>query len=163
MPEFRITESGDSRITENSDSRILEKFGPTLNGISTITINSRAKYKSKFQSLSAIADRFTEAGDTRVTQADDIRVTEPFNSNSGSSSLTAFGDRVVFDSELYVKYLSNWKIGTPYVKYQNNWILPIAVYKYSINAIGIFDTGLFDTAIFDNRLSQFDNNWKRVD
>lgn len=130
MPEFRITELGDFRITEALDSRILEKFGPTLNGISTITINSRAKYKNKFESVSAIADRITEAGDTRVTETSDIRVTEPFNSNSGSSSLTAFGDRVVFDSELYVKYLTNWEIGTPYVNYQNNWVLPVAIYKY---------------------------------
>lgn len=163
MPEFRITESGDFRITESSDSRILEKFGPTLNGSSSIIIYSRAKYDNKFEAIAIPADRVTEAGDTRVTEDGLIRSTGDISSNAGSSSIVASGHKIVFDSELYVKYLSNWKIGTPYVKYQNNWILPIAVYKYSINAIGIFDTGLFDTTIFDNRLSQFDNNWKRVD
>lgn len=152
MPEFRITESGDFRITESSDSRILEKFGPTLTGVGSFSnytsftldflsdyylitdntgnINSRVTYKAKFENISIPADRVTEAGDTRVTEASDIRSTEAFSSNSGSSSISASGNKIVFDSELYVKYLTNWKIGTPYINYQNNWILPVAIYKY---------------------------------
>lgn len=138
MPEFRITESGDFRITEGLDSRILEKFGPTLNAVSTITVYSRAKYDDKFEAIAIPADRVTEAGDTRVTEDGLIRSTGDISSNAGSSSIVVFGNRIQFDSELYVKYLSNWKIGTPYVHYQNNWVIPIAVYKL------------------------IDNNWKRV-
>lgn len=160
MPEFRITESGDFRITESSDSRILEKFGPTLTGVGSFSnytsftldflsdyylitdntgnINSRATYKAKFEAVAIPADRVTEAGDTRVTEDGLIRSTGDISSNAGSSSLVASGRKIVFDSELYVKYLSNWKIGTPYVNYQNNWVIPIAVYKL------------------------IDSNWKRV-
>jgi len=139
MTEFRITESGDFRITEALDSRILEKFGPTFNGFSSISIKPTVTFKSKFEAFIGFADRFTETGDTRITENGLIRSTEPFNSNSGSSSITLTSNRIVFDSELFVKYLSNWKISTPYVKYQNNWVIPIAIYKY------------------------VDNNWKRVD
>lgn len=160
MPEFRIIESGDFRITEGSDSRILEKLGPTLTGVGSFSnytsftldfiynnykitdslgnINSRANYRGKFESIAIPADRFTEVGDTRVTEDGLIRSTEVFTSNSGSSSITASSRKIPFDSALYVKYLNNWKISTPYIKYQNNWIIPEEIYKY------------------------VDNNWKRV-
>jgi hypothetical protein len=160
MTEFRITESGDFRITEGSDSRILEKFGPTLTGVGSFSnytsfaldflsdyylvtdpsgnINSRATLRAKFEAVAIPADRVTEAGDTRVTEDVLIRATGDFSSNSGSSSMTVFSNKIQFDSELYVKYLSNWKIGTPYVNHQNNWVMPVAIYKY------------------------VDNNWKRV-
>lgn len=131
MTEFRITELGDFRITEALDSRILEKFGPTLNGVSSITIKSRAKYKNKFQSLATSSERYTESGDLRLTQNGDTRVTELLSGNAGSSSIIIFGNKITFDAELFVKYLSNWKIGIPYVKYLNQWIQPIAIYKHT--------------------------------
>lgn len=88
----------------------------------------------KFESVFVTFERLTESGDTRITESGDIRITEDTNENSAASTLVVIGTRIPFNSELYIKYLSNFKIATPYIRHNDSWVVPISIYRYSNNA-----------------------------
>lgn len=90
-------------------------------------------YNGKFEAVFIPFPRETEAGDIRITESGDSRVTESSSENTAVGSIVAVGNKIPFNSELYVKYLTHWKIATPYVKYQNEWVTPIRTYRYMNN------------------------------
>ena len=89
---------------------------------------------AKFESVLVPFERLTEAGDFRVTESGDTRITENISENNATGSLVATDTYIPFNSELFVKYLTNWKIGSPSVKTNNNWVTPISIYRYMNNA-----------------------------
>lgn len=91
-------------------------------------------YNGKFESVFIPFPRETESGDVRITESGDSRVTENSSENTAVGSIVAIGNRIPFNSELYVKYLTHWKIATPYVKDSNIWKIPNRVYRFMNNA-----------------------------
>lgn len=89
---------------------------------------------AKFEAVFIPFPRETEAGDTRITESGDSRITESSSENTAESTLVATDVKIPFNSELYVKYLTNWKIATPYVKYNGVWVIPIRTYRFMNNA-----------------------------
>lgn len=89
---------------------------------------------AKFESVLVPFERITEGGDTRITESGDIRITENISENNATGSLVASETFIPFNSELYVKYLTNWKIGSPSVKNNNVWVTPISIYRYMNDA-----------------------------
>jgi hypothetical protein len=89
---------------------------------------------AKFESVFVAFERLTESGDTRITESSDTRITEDTSENSAVATLISIGNKIPFNSELYVKYLSNFKIATPYIRHNDSWIVPISIYRYSNNA-----------------------------
>lgn len=89
---------------------------------------------AKFESVLIAFERNTESGDIRITEAGDTRVTESTSENSAAASLISVGTAIPFNSELYIKYLSNFKIATPYIRHNDSWVVPISIYRYSNNA-----------------------------
>lgn len=87
----------------------------------------------KFESIQDSYERITEAGDNRITETGDDRITETEFTNIVFGSIIVQPTYTPFNSELYVKYLNNWKIGNPSVKYQNEWVTPIRTYRYMNN------------------------------
>ena len=97
-------------------------------------VDAQFTASAKFESVFVAFERNTEAGDTRITEAGDIRITENSSENSAIGSIVSIANRIPFNSELYVKYLSNFKIATPYIRHNDSWIVPISIYRYSNNA-----------------------------
>lgn len=97
-------------------------------------IDTTLTHGAKFESVFIAFERNTESGDTRVTESGDTRITENTSENSASGSFVAVGNKIPFNSELYIKYLSNFKIATPYIRHNNSWVVPISIYRYSNNA-----------------------------
>jgi hypothetical protein len=89
---------------------------------------------AKFESILVPFERLTEAGDTRVTESGDIRITESISENNAVGSLVVNGNRIPFNSELFVKYLTNWKIGSPSVNKEGVWVTPISIYRFMNDA-----------------------------
>lgn len=88
----------------------------------------------KFESVFVAFERLTESGDNRITESGDIRITENSSENSAAATSVAFPTKIPFNSELYIKYLSNFKIATPYIRHNDSWVVPISIYRYSNNA-----------------------------
>jgi hypothetical protein len=74
------------------------------------------------------AIRFTEASDTRTTEAGDIRITENIVVNNVTSFLNAIPTVIEFSKEMYYNVGGSWKISTPYVKHNGAWKLPDQIY-----------------------------------
>jgi hypothetical protein len=89
---------------------------------------------AKFESILVPFERITEAGDFRVTESGDTRITENISENGAEGSLFATDTYIPFNSELFIKYLTNWKIGTPYINNNNVWVTPISIYRYMDDA-----------------------------
>jgi|688.fasta_scaffold40038_6 hypothetical protein len=124
----------------SSSGSISAILGYKRDGISDLqasgSISSIPQYIAggKFESVFLPFPRDTESDDTRITEAGDTRVTEEASENTGIGSIVSIADKIQFNSELYVKYLTNWDIGTPYVKYNDEWVVPISTYRYMNNA-----------------------------
>jgi hypothetical protein len=75
-----------------------------------------------------IYNRVTEAGDTRIDEAGNVRVViEPGSTSVGD--LEADCTQIIFSSIAYVKFEGNWTTFTPKVKQDGTWDDPIAIYK----------------------------------
>ena len=72
--------------------------------------------------------RITEAGDTRVDEADNIRIVV-IGGNVGVGSLEADCTQIIFSSTAYVKWNGEWTTFTPKVKQDGTWDDPLAIYK----------------------------------
>jgi hypothetical protein len=96
-------------------------------------IDAQLIHGAKFESVLIAFERNTEAGDIRITEAGDTRVTENTSENSASASIISVGTSIPFNSELFIKYLSNFKIATPYIYYNNSWVVPVSIYRYMNN------------------------------
>ena len=89
---------------------------------------------AKFESILVPFERLTEAGDFRVTESGDTRITENISENGATGSLVATDTYIPFNSELFVKYLTNWKIGSPSVNKEGVWVTPISIYRFMNDA-----------------------------
>jgi hypothetical protein len=75
-------------------------------------------------------ERSLESGDTRVTEQDDIRVTELQINNEITSSFVANPNLELFLSEGFVKVNGTWKtISQVLVHYNGEWVVPYLGYK----------------------------------
>lgn len=102
----------------------------SLSGSGTLAADTRMDHSANFESINVEFTRVTEAGDRRVLENGDVRVTDEVVSNSGEGVLITFSDRIAFSAEPYVKVLTDWKSFTPYVKHEDNWKVPDKMYKH---------------------------------
>jgi len=72
--------------------------------------------------------RITEAGDTRIDEASNVRIVVQ-GGNIGIGSLEADCTQIIFSSEAYVKWNGQWTTFTPKVKQSGVWDDPLAIYK----------------------------------
>lgn len=89
---------------------------------------------AKFESVFVPFPRITEEDDVRITESGDSRVTENSSENTAEGTFVAVDTKIPFNSDLFVKYLSNYKIAVPYVKYNDVWVVPIRTYRFMNNA-----------------------------
>lgn len=101
----------------------------SLNSSGTLASAATQTIQAEHQSSVGEFTRITEAGDRRVTEDGSVRITNNVPFNSGEGVIIAFPSLTQFNSEPYVRVLSNWKRFLPYVKYEDNWQVPQRIYK----------------------------------
>ena len=72
--------------------------------------------------------RITEAGDTRIDEASNVRIAVQ-GGNIGIGGLEADCTQIIFSSIAYVKWNGSWTTFTPKVKQSGVWDDPLAIYK----------------------------------
>ncbi len=73
--------------------------------------------------------RETEAGDTRITEDNDVRIVADVLPNAAEGTISATLTYIAFSSTAYVKYNGEWTQFTPTVNNNGTWEDPLAIYK----------------------------------
>jgi hypothetical protein len=74
--------------------------------------------------------RELESGtDIRITESDDVRITNDVLRNTIEGSLVANATYIPWRQEIYTKQLGSWIKSDPYVKYAGTWQQPTRIYK----------------------------------
>jgi hypothetical protein len=104
-------------------------FGATqLSSSYALSFLGELKYGGRFKPIVGELPRWTEGGDTRVTEDGEPRVAD-VTQNIGESSILVDSSVTLFTSEVYAKYLDVWKVAETSVKNNGEWVEPVSAYQ----------------------------------
>lgn len=90
---------------------------------------SEIKY-AQFESIAEESIRVTEGSDTRITEDDNVRITNGILNNNAESTLIAVPTKIPFTTQKYVKVNGTWKtIEYIFVNRNGSWVEPQQIYK----------------------------------
>ena len=105
-------------------------FGATqLSSSYAFSFLGELKYGGRFKPIVGELPRWTEGGDTRVTEDGEPRVADNVNQNIGESNILIDSSVTLFTSEVYAKYLDVWKVAETSVKNNGEWVEPVSAYQ----------------------------------
>jgi hypothetical protein len=87
------------------------------------------KYGGRFKPIVGELPRWTEGGDTRVTEDGEPRVADNVTQNIGESNILIDSSVTLFTSEVYAKYLDVWSVAETSVKNNGEWVEPVSAYQ----------------------------------
>ena len=120
--------SGEGSIASKAGFKFVGASDIQAEGIFSVTPHYIAE--GIFGPFDTDVERITESGDVRITEDGNVRIVDFYQPNAATGSLLSEPSVVLFVSELYAKYLSNWRRAVPYVKYEDEWIIPEKAYKH---------------------------------
>jgi hypothetical protein len=104
-------------------------FGATqLSSSCAYIFYGELKYGGRFKPIVGELPRWTEGGDTRVTEDGEPRVAD-VTQNIGESSILVDSSVTLFTSEVYAKYLDVWNVAETSVKNNGEWVEPVSAYQ----------------------------------
>ena len=104
-------------------------FGATqLSSSYAFSFLGELKYGGRFKPIVGELPRWTEGGDTRVTEDGEPRVAD-VTQNIGESNILIDSSVTLFTSEVYAKYLDVWKVAETSVKNNGEWVEPVSAYQ----------------------------------
>lgn len=104
-------------------------FGATqLSSSYAFSFLGELKYGGRFKPIVGELPRWTEGGDTRVTEDGEPRVAD-VTQNIGESSILVDSSVTLFTSEVYAKYLDVWNVAETSVKNNGEWVEPVSAYQ----------------------------------
>jgi hypothetical protein len=74
-------------------------------------------------------NRISEAGDTRITEASDVRIVADVLPNAAEGIMSVSYTYIAFSSTAYFKWNGQWTEFTPKVKQDGSWDDPLAIYS----------------------------------
>ena len=105
-------------------------FGATqLSSSCAYIFYGELKYGGRFKPIVGELPRWTEGGDTRVTEDGEPRVADNVNQNVGESNILIDSNVTLFTSEVYAKYLDVWSVAETSVKNNGEWVEPVSAYQ----------------------------------
>jgi hypothetical protein len=105
-------------------------FGATqLSSSYALSFLGELKYGGRFKPIVGELPRWTEGGDTRVTEDGEPRVADNVTQNIGESNILIDSNVTLFTSEVYAKYLDVWKVAETSVKNNGEWVEPVSAYQ----------------------------------
>ena len=105
-------------------------FGATqLSSSYAFSFLGELKYGGRFKPIVGELPRWTEGGDTRVTEDGEPRVADNVNQNIGESNILIDSSVTLFTSEVYAKYLDVWSVAETSVKNNGEWVEPVSAYQ----------------------------------
>lgn len=105
-------------------------FGATqLSSSYALSFLGELKYGGRFKPIVGEPPRWTEGGDTRVTEDGEPRVADNVSQNIGESNILIDSNVTLFTSEVYAKYLDVWNVAETYVKNNGEWVEPVSAYQ----------------------------------
>lgn len=120
--------SGEGSIASKAGFKFVGASDIQAEGIFSSTPKFTAQ--GLFGPFDVDVERITESGDVRVTEDGNVRIVDFYQPNAATGSLISEPSVVLFVSEPYAKYLSNWQRAVPYVKYEGEWVIPQKAYKH---------------------------------
>jgi hypothetical protein len=105
-------------------------FGATqLSSSCAYIFYGELKYGGRFKPIVGELPRWTEGGDTRVTEDGEPRVADNVTQNIGESNILIDSNVTLFTSEVYAKYLDVWSVAETSVKNNGEWVEPVSAYQ----------------------------------
>ena len=129
LNSFNISKTLSATGTATFDGIRIKNAATSLSASSTFANDGfDFVHFGKLSSEDETFTRITEAGDTRIDEASNVRIVVQ-GGNIGIGSLEADCTQIIFSSEAYVKWNGQWTTFTPKVKQSGVWDDPLAIYK----------------------------------
>lgn len=119
--------SGSSVLAPTS-TKIKYLFS-NLSGAGTTTVVSRRIRYGNYIGFNQEAIRVTQAGDTRITEDGNVRLTHELVYNQAENTMVATGLFTKFFSIAYIKISGVWRQVAPSANYKGVWKIPSRIYK----------------------------------
>ena len=129
LNSFDISKTLSGTGTATFDGLRIKNAATSLSASGTFTNDGfDFVHFGKLSTEDEILTRITEAGDTRIDEASNVRIAIQ-GGNIGIGGLEADCTQIIFSSIAYVKWNGSWTTFTPKVKQSGVWDDPLAIYK----------------------------------